>query len=309
MEDKMKRIISLLLVAVLLAPAAALAAKKVENIPKEVTLTAGKFQLYAQSFTGTWESSDPAVAGAELDVHDKKQVRIIALSPGEATLTLTGTKTNKTAQVKVTVLPDETENNPVPALIQKAVDIALSEWEQVGGQGLPKDTRGNKYNKWWGYAVGWCGAFAGYCLDTAGIPMDSEDSINKLKPLDNGDPHAIRAAGVPKLSTGYTNLGRNTKIPRPGYLVIYGSVKDTYGYKHVGLVTDVKNLEDGLYLVSTVEGNMGSTVKRYCYIYDSRNMLHENLKEAPAEEQTIPGVNYTPHQNTWYVTEFCATWY
>ena len=307
----MKKLIgALLLLSMLAAPLCGLAASKIPSLPKELTLTEGQFQLFAQGFTGNWVSSDPTVAGAEPDVNDKKNVRLIGFSQGEATLTLTGTKTNKTAQVRVTVLKDESADNPVPETIQKVIDIAKQEWTEVNGQGLSRDKRGNKYVKWWGYDnIGWCGAFAGYCLDTAGVPLEKEDDIKKLKPLDNGDPHGIRAAGVPKIDTGYTNLGRTTKLPRPGYLVIYGSVKDAYGYKHVGIVTDVEDLGDGLYQISTVEGNMGSTVKRYCYLYDSRNVNHENLAAVPAERQTEANVTYTPHQNTWYVTEFCATWY
>ncbi len=307
----MKKLISLLLVCVLaLAPLGSLAAQKIPSLPKTLTLTAGQFQLFSQGFTGVWESSDPTVAGAEIDVNEKKNVRLIGFSQGEATLTLTGTRTNKTAQVHVTVLADETAADPVPEAVQRAVDIAVAEWQEVNGQALSKDKRGNKYVKWWGYDnIGWCGAFAGYCLDTAGIPLEKEDNIRKLKPLNSGEPHGIRAAGVPKIDTGYTNLGRATKIPRPGYLVIYGSVKDAYGYKHVGVVTDVTDLGEGLYKVTTVEGNMGSTVKSYCYLYDARNVNHENLSPVPPEEQTEANVNYTPHQNTWYVTEFCATWY
>lgn len=308
---KMKKILVICLLLCLTAqPVCGLSAAKIPSLPKELTLTAGQFQLFSQGFTGVWESSDPAVAGAELDVNDKKNVRLIGFSAGEATLTLTGTRSNKTAQVKVTVLADESAQNPVPDVIQKVIDIAVAEWTEVGGQALSKEKKGNKYVKWWGYDnIGWCGAFAGYCLDTAGVPLEKEDSIRKLKPLENGDPHGIRAAGVPKIDTGYTNLGRTTKIPRPGYLVIYGSVKDTYGYKHVGIVTDVQDYGEGLYKVTTVEGNMGSTVKSYCYLYDARNVEHENLAALPAEEQTEANVNYTPHQNTWYVTEFCATWY
>ena len=104
-------------------------------------------------------------------------------------------------------------------------------------------------------------------------------------------------------------MERTTKIPRPVYLVIYGSVNDSYGYKHVGLVTGVEDRGDGVYLVSTVEGNLSNTVKRFSYLYNSRSVNHENMAALPAEEQTEPGVQYTPHQATWYVTEFCMTWY
>ena len=306
----MKRMICFaLLLALCVSPLSALAAKEPPALPKEFTVRAGQFQLFKQSFTGVWESSDPAVAGAEPDVNDKKMVRLIGFQAGEAILTLTGTKTNKTAQVKITVLPEENAEAETPELLQKAVEIGLREWEELGGKSLPQEPRNNKYTKWWGYACGWCGAFAGYCLDTAGVPLESEDIINKRKPLDSGAPHGVKAAGVPKLNTGYTNMGRVTKLPRPGYLVIYGSVKDSYGYKHVGLVTDVQALEDGKYLVSTVEGNMSSTVKRYCYVYDARNVDHKNMASAPQEVQTDARIQYNPHQADWYVTEFCMTWY
>lgn len=304
-----KLICAALLLALCVSPLSALAAKEPPALPKELTVTAGQFQLFSQGFTGVWESSDPAVAGAEIDVNDKKKVRLIGFQAGEATLTLTGTKTNKTAQVKITVLPEENPAGEIPEPLQKAIEIGLAEWVELGGKTLPQEPKGNKYTKWWGYACGWCGAFAGYCLDTAGVPLESEDNISKLKPLDSGEPHGIRAAGVPKLSTGYTNLGRVTKLPRPGYLVIYGSVKDSYGYKHVGLVTDVEDLGGGQYLISTVEGNMSKTVKRYCYLYDARNVEHQNMASAPEEIQTDPQIQYAPHQADWYVTEFCMTWY
>jgi len=305
----MKKLIAFALLVCLL-PLSALAAREPDKLPGKISLKAGEYRLFAQGFTGNWESSDPAVAGAETDVYENKYVRIVGLQPGEATLTLRGAKSGKTAEVQVTVLPDETAENPVPDLIAQAIDIALREWEETGGRSLPKDIKGNKYNKWWGYAVGWCGAFVGYCLDKAGVPLEPEESAPKLKPLPDGAPHSIRAAGVPRLDTAFTNMERVTRIPRPGYLVIYGSVKDTYGFKHVGLVTDVVALEDGVYRVYTVEGNVSSTVRRYCYLYDSRNMEHDNMSAVPAEEQDADdGIEYTPHQNTWYVTEFCMTWY
>ena len=305
----MKRFVSMLLLLTLLMPLPALAAKKIPTLPKELTLTAGQFELFDQAFTGVWESSDPAVAGAEPDVHEKKNVRIIGFQAGEATLTLTGTKSSKSAQVHVTVLPDETAGSEVPALIENFRQIALREWTELGGKKISKELRDNKYNKWWGYAVGWCGAFASYCLESAGVPLDSEDSINKLKPLENGDPHGVRAAGVPKLDTGYTNLGRVTKIPRPGYLVIYGQ-KNSYAFKHVGLVTDVTDRGNGAYTVCTVEGSLGSRVKRICYVYSLTAPDNQNMSVLPKAEQTQGDSHqYTLQQNNWYVTEFCQTWY
>ena len=306
----MKRLIALFLLLCLL-PVGALAAKEPDKLPREITLTEGKFQLFDQGFRGVWESSDPAVAGAEIDVHENKYVRIVAFREGEATLTLTGTKSNKTAQIHVTVLKDETADDPMPESIQNAIDIALNEWKDLNGEKLPRTIQGNKYVKWWGGDnIGWCGAFASWCLFQAGIPMEPEESAPRLKPLENGEPHSIRAAGVPRLSTAFTNMDRVTRIPRPGYLVIYGSVKDTYGFKHVGLVTAVKDLGDGLYQVYTVEGNMASTVRRYSFLYDMTNMEHKNTQEVPVEMQDAEeGTDYIPHQDTWYVTEYCMTWY
>ena len=298
-----------LLFAFFVLPLSGLAANDPPALPKELTVKAGQFQLFKQSFTGTWESDDPSVAGAEVDVNDKKLVRLVGFQAGEATLTLTGTKTNKTAQVKITVLPDDTADAETPELLQKAIEISLQEWAELDGKALSQEPKANKYTKWWGYACGWCGAFANYCLDTAGVPLEPSDTYRKLKPTADGAPHGVREAAVPKLDTGFTNMERTTKIPRPGYLVIYGSVKDSYGYKHVGLVTNVTDLGDGLYLVSTVEGNMSKTVKRYCYVYNAWNVTHENLSPAPEEAQIDPAIQYTPHQDTWYVTEFCMTWY
>lgn len=306
----MKRVICLcLLLALCLSPLTGLAATKTPDLPKELTLTAGQFKLFAQSFTGNWESSDPAVAGAELDINDKKLVRLIGFEAGEATLTLTGTKSKKTAQVKVTVLPDETAGAETPELLQKAIEIGLAECAELGGKALSQEPKANKYTKWWGFACGWCGAFANYCMDTAGVPLEPSDTYRKLKPTADGAPHGVREAAVPKLDTGFANMERVTKIPRPGYLVIYGSAKDSYGFKHVGIVTDVQDQGDGVYLVSTVEGNMSKTVKRYCYLYDSRNLTHQNMSPAPQEVQTEADVQYTPHQDKWFVTEFCMTWY
>ncbi|MCR4885824.1 MAG: CHAP domain-containing protein [Clostridiales bacterium] len=306
----MKRLIAVLLLLCLL-PLGAFAAKEPDKLPKKITLTEGRFLLFDQGFRGVWESSDPTVAGAEIDVHEPKYVRIVAFQEGEATLKLTGTKSNKTAEIQVTVLRDETAQDPVPESIQAAIDIALDEWKTLNGEKLPKTIQGNKYVKWWGGDnIGWCGAFASYCLDMAGIPMEKEESAPKLKPLESGEPHSIRAAGVPRLSTAFTNMGRVTRIPRPGYLVIYGSVKDTYGFKHVGLVTQVKDLGDGLYQVYTVEGNMASTVRRYSFLYDARNMEHQNTMEVPEElRDAEEGTDYVPHQDSWYVTEYCMTWY
>ena len=126
-----------------------------------------------------------------------------------------------------------------------------------------------------------------------------------------------------KLDTGYTNMDRITQTdPRPGYLVIYGyrdhKESSAYPYAHVGLVTDVKDLGDGKFLISTVEGNLSSRIKRFTYVYDSNipaNKAKPNAKtnlnmfDAPDDVPREQDIQYTPHQTYWYVTEFCMTWY
>lgn len=57
-------------------------------------------------------------------------------------------------------------------------------------------------------------------------------------------------------------------IPRPGYLVIYG-VRGSTPYTHVGIVESVTALDDGMYELTTIEGNVNSTIKRMNYRYDA----------------------------------------
>ena len=81
---------------------------------------------------------------------------------------------------------------------------------------------------------------------------------------------------------GFSRLGRFVGVPRPGYLVIYANMKNAYLYTHVGIVTDVVDLNDGLYQITTVEGNMSSTVKCYTYVYDSNLSNHTCSPPTPA---------------------------
>ena len=146
------------------------------------------------------------------------------------------------------------------------------------------------------------------------MPLEPTDTYRHLKPLGSGEPHGVREAAVPKLDTGFANMERITNIPRPGYLVIYGrretSKQAAYAFVHVGLVTDVIDRGGGVYEVRTVEGNLSSRIKRFCYLYDANDTTKHNMSSLPAEEQTEPKVyQYTPQQDTWYVTEFCQTWY
>ena len=195
----------------------------------------------------------------------------------------------------------------VPSLIRAAIDLALQEWQDALGKTF---TQRNKYTAWYCGTgpkcyFGWCGGFVSYCLDTAGVPMDD---YNDSVPHESGEPYAVRAAGVGKILTGYTKMDRITNIPKPGYLVIYGK-RDYYNTMHVGMVTDVKPLGDGKYIVWTVEGNLSSRIKRYCYLYDANDTTEHNYEAPPEEWQTDKDTfTYGIHQKQWFIYAICATW-
>ena len=199
------------------------------------------------------------------------------------------------------------DENALPFLIRGAIDLALSEWEENLGKTF---TDRNKYTKWYcgngkGCHFGWCGGFVGYCLDKAGVPMDD---YTVSCPHEGGVPYAVFAAGVGKILRGYTKMERLSEIPRPGYLVIYGQRKrsDTI---HVGMITDVTDRGDGTYVIRTVEGNVSSRIKRYCYLFDSSNTDQHNYSALPDEEWTERDIyQYKIHQKDWFIYTFCATW-
>lgn len=308
----MKRIICALLALLCLLPAAALS----EALPEQLTLTVGESREFSLPFSGYWESDAPEVADAQGGV-------ITAYDEGSAVLALIGADGQEfTVEVEVSA-----QSDPVPALIRSAIEIAIQEWKENLGKTLSREPRYNKYTKWWGYECGWCGAFANYCMFTAGVPLEPSDTYRKVKPTATGEPHSLREAAVPKLDTGFGNMERLTQDdPRPGYLVIYGrrdsksngNTVSAYAFVHVGIVTDVQDLGEGKFLISTVEGNLSSRIKRFTYVYDSNApadknkpgaKTNNNMSPAPQEYQTDPDIQYEPHQNTWYVTEFCRTWY
>ncbi len=314
----MKRILCVLLLLALL-PITGLA----ENpLPGQLTLSPGQSVSFDLPFQGYWESEDPDIADAEGSV-------ITAHEEGCTVLALVS-EAGDEFQVEVEVAPQE---DNVPALIRSAINIGIQEWQENLGSALPRSNnnrpaKGNKYTVWWGYDCGWCGAFANYCMDTAGVPLEPSDTYKKLKPLGSGDPHGVREAAVPKLDTGFSNMDRVTQDdPRPGYLVIYGrrdsksssgSRVSAYAFVHVGIVTAVEDLGGGKFLISTVEGNLSNRIKRFTYVYDSNSPANKakpdikanlNMSPAPDSVPREPDIQYEPHQDTWYVTEFCRTWY
>ncbi|MDD4080923.1 MAG: Ig-like domain-containing protein [Eubacteriales bacterium] len=245
---------------------------------------------------GGWQSSAPTVATAS------DQGVVTALTPGEAIITQT-VKNKPVVRASILVV----ESAETPEQITRALDIALGEWQASLGKTIG---RSNKYTKWYcgrPCEFGWCGGFVSYCLDEAGLPMaywrESELQLH-------GNPHAVREADVLKLLRGYTNMGRISNLPRPGYLVVYGK---RGGYKtiHVGLVTRAEHQGEGVYLIETVEGNVSKRIKRYSYLYDSLAKNPErNMKTLPETEWTDTGTfQYQLITDNWHVNAFCQTWY
>lgn len=292
----MKKILVSLLIIALLLPLVASADDETDTVR---TLLPNEQYLIRTELKGEWISNAPEIA----EVDDGGLVT--ALSEGEAAVTLSNKgKTVLTRSFRINKNPD------VPAEINDAIDLAVSEWEIASGSGFK---RNNKYTIWYcgpNAIFGWCGAFTSYSLGEAGVPQAPTDTYSKLTPLPDGQPYGVREAGVPKLLTGYTNLDRTTNIPRPGYLVIYGD-RGGYKTKHVGLVTRVEDRGDGVYLLETVEGNLSSRIKRLTYLYDSKTKdPQRNMSMLPEDEQTNSEIfQYRLSSEDWRVTAFAQTWY
>ncbi|MDD3919689.1 MAG: CHAP domain-containing protein [Eubacteriales bacterium] len=178
--------------------------------------------------------------------------------------------------------------------------------------------RSNQYTKWYyksSKAVGWCSVFTIWCANAAGFdPIPDDDA----KEITDDQVLFVREGQVGNQYDAFSYLNRFVGVPRPGYMVIYANRKNEYLFTHIGIVTDVADLGDGRYLISTVEGNMSSTVKHYTYIYDSnfdnhlltsdtRSKVQANMFAVPEDQQTDPLTQYETTEN-FTVFGFCATW-
>ncbi len=244
-------------------------------------------QMLAPEGAG-YKSSDEEVATVT------SQGLIKSFIEGECVITLT----TKGQEVAYNLLVSD----QVPTeQVKEAIAIALNEWSEVGERKLGKT---NKYTRWRckkDCSFGWCGAFIGWAMDEAGVEMCA---AKEAAPVEKDATFAIREAGVGKILTGYTKLERLTRIPRPGYLTIYGVRKRANKTVHVGLITDVEPIEGDIYLVSTVEGNIGTKIKRYQYYYDASQEARdaqENIFSIEEEKQIQEGMNYTYAVDTWYI--------
>ncbi len=251
----------------------------------------------------TFRSSDTAV----VTVDDTGLMT--GVSEGSAAVTCTANGTDTVCTVTVA-------NGAMPERVKAFVYVARREYLQNARARLPK---ANDYTRWYyrsAKEVGWCSVFTIWCANASGFdPVPDEDAAA----FTNGEVLFLREGQVGNQYDAFAALNRFTGIPRPGYLVIYANCKNAYLVTHIGIVTEVTALPDGLYRITTVEGNMSNTVKCYTYLYDSlssnhlltadtRDGLLKNMSVVPAEAQTDPLTQYELSTETWTVFGFCATW-
>ena len=194
--------------------------------------------------------------------------------------------------------------------------IARKEYYQVKRARLPKY---NQYAKWY-YGkkneVGWCSVFGIWCANAAGAnPIKEKEAVD----IPDEETLFLREGQVGNQYDGFYALDRFGPIPRVGYMVIYAEMKNAYRTTHIGIVVNAEELGNGIYRVTTVEGNMSNSVKSYCYLYDSNLVNHQvgkekglklqwNMSKMPDEQQTDPLVQYDLHTDHWSVFGFCETW-
>ena len=252
---------------------------------------------------GSFSSENEAVVSVSADGIMR------ALQPGEATVTYHGPQGDQSLVVSVS------DENP-PQVIQDYLYVLKREFYDVQRARLPKY---NQYAKWY-YGkkkeVGWCSVFTIYCANAAGTNPITEEELDAENPP---MVQFLREGQVGNQYDGFMAMGRFVGVPKPGYLVIYADMSNEYRVTHIASVVEAVDRGNGVYAITTVEGNMSNSVKSYSYLYDSKQdnhlvgvekglRLRNNMSELPQEEQTDPLVQYTLHTDHWSVFGFCQTW-
>ncbi len=249
---------------------------------------------------GAWKSKRPDVAQVTQDGV------ITALQNGYALIECVNDK-NKVvmrAEVQVGPVPAPPEN------ISRGIEAAVAEWQAAANEPFP---RFNKFTEWYNpkayKGFGWCGAFVGYNLENAGVPMTKEFRKKDAPPLKDGSPFAVRQASQTKLFEGFLNRDRLSSMPRAGYYIIYGR-KGSTPYTHIGLVTSASSLGDGRFVLETVEGNLNSRIRRYSYIYNAlADKKENNITSLPEDKRTQGDTFMYDYVDNFYINCFGQTWY
>ena len=198
----------------------------------------------------------------------------------------------------------------MPLAARNFVLTARAEFEKNDWQRLPKN---NEYTRWYFHderEIGWCSVFQIYCAQHSGLQLIRyKQGVNVAQ----GDCISAMEGRVGNVRLAFEEHDRwvdaeKGGVPKPGYLVIYG-VQGSTPYTHVAIVESVTPLEDGRYELTTIEGNLNSTVRRLNYRYDpTPKKVYHNMFVVPEDEITQENCQYTLQKDTWYITGFCATW-
>jgi len=199
----------------------------------------------------------------------------------------------------------------MPLAARNFVLLARAQFEKHDWAKLPKN---NEYTKWFyqdNREIGWCSVFQIWCAYHSGMQL-----VKYKQDVAVGDGDAISAmeGRVGNVYYAFDQHGRWQQadkmeaIPKPGYLVIYG-VRSSTPYTHVAIVESVKELGDGMYELTTIEGNLNTSVRRMNYRYDATpKKRYTNMFKIPDAEITEENCQYKLQKDTWYITGFCETW-
>lgn len=198
----------------------------------------------------------------------------------------------------------------MPLAARNFVLTARAEFEKNNWTKLPKN---NEYTKWYYHdnrEIGWCSVFQIYCAYHSGLQLIR---YKQDVTVESGACISAMEGRVGNVRLAFEEHGRwvdgtEGGVPKPGYLVIYG-VRASTPYTHVAIVESVKEMGDGVYELTTIEGNLNSTVRRINYRYDATpKRQYYNLSAVPEDEITEENCQYKLQKDDWYVTGFCATW-
>jgi len=215
------------------------------------------------------------------------------------------------------------EDEMPPPEIQRMIEIAQEELESHGGKPL-KDS--NEYTLWY-YGdktqIEWCGAFTSWIAAQGGVEMlkwvqlesfmngNPEEEVAEMSypPIDHlPDVFFMKEAHVGRLRNSYILVDRLVDIPKPGYQIFYGRVGGAPTL-HTGIVESVREISEGVFELTTLEGNVGARIKRFCTRYTlTPKRKHRNYSTVPSKERIVEDAQYKLQNEDWYITGFGKTW-
>jgi hypothetical protein len=199
---------------------------------------------------------------------------------------------------------DQLKDKETPEVIQRMLDTAYNAYTEVGGKRLK---RANKYTRWYGVGgVAWCSIFIAWCAAQQDITLYL---LKDVSPRPEEEILNFKVQLIPPLFNAFETAGRVSAVPRPGYTIIYASRSGLWEM-HVGIVCSAELQADGRYLIETIEGNQGNTIRHYLFLYDPHAPFQQGnmsfLESSPegADERLI----IASRNPAWCVKGFGATW-